>query len=1055
MIKESSTKELENLRIQNQELLLRLTKAEEALHAIETAHTGIKDINACNSADNKLKIPEKLQSYLFDLLNGFAYCKMIYNNGQACDFEYLIINQAFEKLTGLKDVVGKKVSEVIPGILERDPELIEICGRVASTGISESFEIDLKSLGLWFSVSVYSPEKKYFVAVFDVISERKKAENALKESQDNISSIYNATDESVMLISADETVITLNETTAKRLGSSASELTGQKVFNLLPPEVTALRRPMIKRVLETGEPVVFEDHRNGHWMLNRIFPILDSSGKVNRMAIFGRDITGGKLAQQALNESEARFRRLFESASLGIFQSTPEGKVISVNPAFATMFGYDSPEEMRNSIKNISSELFADPNRRNEILGLLEIAPSLKSFENEYLRKDGSTFIGQLNISRIHDAAGRLEHLEGFIEDITLRKRSEEALLKSKNQYDKLVANIPIGVYVLHSKADGSFALDYASPRMAEMLNLSIENLLNDARLVYSTIYQEDLAGFVKLNEEGIRLKRPFDWIGRIYVEGKIKWMHIISSPELLGNGDIFWHGLIIDITKEKLAEDAINEAHNRLLKIASMVPGVVYQFKLLPDGTSCFPYSSEGIKEIYRVSPEEVCSDASKVFSTLHPDDYECVTASILASAKELSPWEYEYRVKFDDGTVRWLWGNALPQQETDGSILWHGFITDITERKQAEFRLKEMLAESQRFRQALDNVQIFVYMKDTESRYIYANRSTLELFGCSVKELYGSNDFRFFPPETAKHLREIDLHVFRGENTSDEIEVPGISGERKIYSEIKSPIYTDQESNTIWGLLGISTDITGLKQFEQEIKHKNEELLKLNATKDKFFSIIAHDLKSPFNSILGFSQILEEQTRDKDYKGIVEYSKMIHDSAERAVNLLVNLLEWARSQTGRMEYNPEYFAMDELIHEITLLLDDSARQKSISINSILPQTIRVFADKAMMSTIMRNLISNAIKFTMPGGSITISIEQKLKEIVFTVKDTGVGISKSTMEKMFRIEESFSTPGTQKEKGTGLGLILCKDFIGKHGGKIWVESEVGKGSEFKFSMPI
>jgi PAS domain S-box-containing protein len=157
--------------------------------------------------------------------------------------------------------------------------------------------------------------------------------------------------------------------------------------------------------------------------------------------------------------------------------------------------------------------------------------------------------------------------------------------------------------------------------------------------------------------------------------------------------------GFIQDITERKQMEEAKNEALNRLQKIASRVPGVVYQYRLCPDGSSCFPFASEGIREIYRVSPEEVREDASKVFANHYPDDYDGIRTSIQKSARHLTPWCHEYRVKFDDGTVHWLFGNALPQQEADGVVLWHGFITDITERKQAEEELHKKNAEIEQF--------------------------------------------------------------------------------------------------------------------------------------------------------------------------------------------------------------------------------------------------------------------------------------------------------------------------------------------------------------------
>jgi signal transduction histidine kinase len=243
-------------------------------------------------------------------------------------------------------------------------------------------------------------------------------------------------------------------------------------------------------------------------------------------------------------------------------------------------------------------------------------------------------------------------------------------------------------------------------------------------------------------------------------------------------------------------------------------------------------------------------------------------------------------------------------------------------------------------------------------------------------------------------------------------------------------------------------------LYQKNQIINQQNTELALANAQKDKFFSIIAHDLKSPFNSIMGFSELLVEQITEKDYDGIEKYAGIILQSSQRAVDLLMNLMAWSLSQTGRMEFNPEFVEMVELITETELLFDEIARQKSITIKKNLPRHAPAFADKEMINTVLRNLLSNAIKFTKPGGEIVISLTEKSNEITVSVKDSGVGISADRINKLFRIDESYSTPGTNNEKGTGLGVILCKEFIEKHGGKIWVESGEETGSTFSFSLP-
>jgi signal transduction histidine kinase len=243
-------------------------------------------------------------------------------------------------------------------------------------------------------------------------------------------------------------------------------------------------------------------------------------------------------------------------------------------------------------------------------------------------------------------------------------------------------------------------------------------------------------------------------------------------------------------------------------------------------------------------------------------------------------------------------------------------------------------------------------------------------------------------------------------------------------------------------------------LENTLKQLSETNSDLQQSNATKDKFFSIIAHDLKSPFQSIISLSEILIEEVHEINLVEIEKYAGFILQSSNRAMALLMNLMEWAQSQTGRIEFKPEHFEIEAFINEATLLYDDIARQKSIIIKRNLPQNLFVFADKYMLNTVFRNLISNAIKFTMPGGEITISAERKQGEIVFGVRDTGVGIPKNSIEKIFRIEQSYSTLGTNNEEGTGLGLILCREFVEKHGGKIRVESEEGKGTTFSFSLP-
>lgn len=252
----------------------------------------------------------------------------------------------------------------------------------------------------------------------------------------------------------------------------------------------------------------------------------------------------------------------------------------------------------------------------------------------------------------------------------------------------------------------------------------------------------------------------------------------------------------------------------------------------------------------------------------------------------------------------------------------------------------------------------------------------------------------------------------------------------------------------NTFLGYIGSCYDIT-------ENKNNELKLVELNATKDKFFSIIAHDIKNPLITITGFSEFLVKSVKEKNFDEIEEYANIILQSSNKAMDLLTNLLEWAQSQSGRIVFKPQNIEVVAFINETTHLYDEVAKQKLITIKKELPGDLIIFADKHMLSTVFRNLFSNAVKFTKSGGEVVISAVLKENNVVFSLTDNGVGIAEKNINKLFRIDQSYSTQGTNNEIGTGLGLILCKEFIEKCNGKIWVESVLGVGTTFSFSLPL
>lgn len=242
--------------------------------------------------------------------------------------------------------------------------------------------------------------------------------------------------------------------------------------------------------------------------------------------------------------------------------------------------------------------------------------------------------------------------------------------------------------------------------------------------------------------------------------------------------------------------------------------------------------------------------------------------------------------------------------------------------------------------------------------------------------------------------------------------------------------------------------------KRSEEKLKKYSDELRELVASKDKFFSIVAHDLKSPFTALLGYSEVMANEYSEMSIEELGEFAINMNDVAKKTYTLLENLLEWSRIQTGRMKYNPENLVLHRIAQQVVDLFIDNAKKKGVLLRNRTNPIHEIFADSNMIFTILRNLVSNAIKFTREGDEVMILSREDNEFIEICVKDTGVGMNEVDLKKLFRIDVHHSEIGTEKEKGTGLGLILCKELVEKNGGKIWVESKIGEGSEFYFTIP-
>jgi PAS domain S-box-containing protein len=651
-------------------------------------------------------------------------------------------------------------------------------------------------------------------------------------------------------------------------------------------------------------------------------------------------------------------------------------------------------------------------------------------------------------------------HLEGIISEepekclltavnITEHKQAGQIIAESESNLNSLINNRDESIWSIDSNYNfvifNKFFLDEYFASFSIELKKGM-NALKNVSPKMSEFWKEKY-------DRALKGKRVYFEYSN-HVGKELHYYEVFLNPIISGGKISGVSALSANITYRKRAEKALHLSESKYRKLhESMMDGFVY---VSMDGRirefnesfiSMLEYSSD---EITKLSYNDITPEKWQSF------EKEIVENQVLIRGFS-EVYEKEYRKK--NGTIFPVELRTILFKNEHGKNegMW-AIVRDISERKRAEAQLRE---SEYFFKESQHAAFMGSFKFDLMTEYWNSSEVFDKIFGIEKSYPKGIKGWiNLVHPEDRGmmfHYLRVEI-ISKKKSFNKEYRIIRISdGVTRWVHGMGKPEY-DTDGNVI-SMIGTIQDITDRKVAEETLKQSEARLKELNATKDKFFSIIAHDLKNPFNSIIGFSNILERQIAENNYEGIAKYGIIIQNSSQRALDLLMNLLEWSRLQTESIAFNPECIEIVELMNDILKSLLDSANQKTIVIITEFPPLAFVSADKEMLSTVLRNLISNAIKFTHPGGKIVISAEKKQAEWMITIADNGVGIKKEAIDKLFRIDQSYSTLGTQNEKGTGLGLLLCKEFIEKNGGRIWVESEHDEpqgrsGSKFHFTVP-
>ena len=624
----------------------------------------------------------------------------------------------------------------------------------------------------------------------------------------------------------------------------------------------------------------------------------------------------------------------------------------------------------------------------------------------------------------------------------TERIKADQALQESEERWRKAVAGSPIPI-MIHDE-DGKilqvsegwslfsgYSIDEI-PTITDWIEKAFGKKFELAKENISQLF--NINKTVKIGERIITAKDG----------SKRNWDFQTTPLGKSYQGKRILQSVAIDVTESKLAEEAFKLEQKFSESLLNSLPGIFYLYsypkmqlvRWNKNHETIFGYNSTELKNM---PVEKWYKPENKTFA------HEALKEVI-----EKSHIMVEAPLYTKDGReIPFLLTGVSIDVQDKQYVMGVGF--DITDRKKAESELQEKEVQ---YRNLANSGMAMIWTSGPDKLCNYFNDPWLKFTGRSLEQELGNGWAEGVHPDDIDYCINTYLSAFdKRESFEMEYRLRNASGEYKWLLDKGSPNYNSE--GTFIGYIGYCFDISELKQAEEEIKSKNEKLQQINVEKDKFLSIISHDLRSPFNSFLGLTELMAEDFQHLTREQLEKMVFSLKNSATNLYRLLENLLQWSKIQRGLIPFKPERIELRALVTESIYMVKEPAKNKNIDISIDVPANQSIFADRNILQTIIRNLVSNSIKFTPKGGKVVISSAiGSSKETEIIIADTGIGMNQQEINNLFQIDMQNNRKGTEGEASTGLGLIICKELIARHGGILWLESEEGKGSVFHFSVP-
>lgn len=631
-----------------------------------------------------------------------------------------------------------------------------------------------------------------------------------------------------------------------------------------------------------------------------------------------------------------------------------------------------------------------------------------------------------------------------FINDLTDIYRKEKKLKKTITAFESTINNSPQMVNIV--KPDGEIV--FANDVFCEQLGYDKKNILTKSfyRLIDPNYLEKniiDLSAFKQKKSSNLEL--PF-----ITSTGDSKTLLTHFVPiKTLDDNFIFIAAYFSELEKIKLQEAELN-FYKEIIQ--NSFDGIALV------ENSRFINANNSFLSIFGFESEEEL-EGRYFMDVISDDDTIRVSEFLrLVEIKKQPDGKIDFIGRKRDNSKIYI-EMSVGKLEIESRIVLILSAREVTEKIKAHRELRESEDKYRSIAESLDDC-LFTFEKvGFMLKPVFCTSSIKKITGYNKAEFLSDSKFffRIVLPEDYLKIKPKLIDILKSKTKKNsELEFRIVNKEGNVVWIKTKLIFQRSLSGNLQKVYGLMSDITVSKSIEEENKQITDELVKLNDTKDKFISIVSHDLRTPFTSILGFTDLLQndETLSEAERK---QYVKFIRESAQTMLSLVNSVLDWTRLQTGRIKFEPEKTNVTEIIKQSINSLSALAIQKSIRIYNLVDKDIYLYVDKNLLSQVFNNLISNAIKFTKENGRIDISATPNSNNTyyIFSVKDNGIGMKREDLDKIFSVDSKFSTDGTAGEKGSGLGLSLVKEIVEKHNGKIWVESQYQKGSDFQFSLPL